>query len=1194
MNVSTGCPHIRSAAVDQQGVIVPAGQRSERGAAEMVGVLMLIAIFVVAVGVIAVILFSQPPAEKAPAVVLRISNESRLIKLYHDSGDKLPMNDTQIYVYVDGVRAPATFNGVGPNNTWTVGQVLDYSVPPPGMPTKVDVVYTGAQYRGTTGFLIATLLLGNQTSIQSDVTLYTITASAGTGGSIGPSGAVRVASGASQTFDISPDSGYEVLDVVVDGSSVGKPTSYTFFGVTASHTISATFKLNDVKSFSINVTAGDGGTISPGNQTVTFGGGQNYTLSPYTGYLIAGVVVNGTLQTPVRSFYNFTNVTSNQTLLATFSSAYLPGIVGTYYKDRQWMEPGTTLIHPRIRFANGQANYSSDSPTDVGNWPFDYTGLRYNFSVRYSGLLHVEVPDTYNFTVIGCDGYNLSVNDISYLNYMGSPVTGTAAFSTPTSHTTSNVFLNPGYYNFSSYMWDSNTNGVSEQGAIAIYYSNRSKSMALITNFNYTPFVIPVAGFTANPQAGAVPLTVNFTDMSVSATSWQWDFGDGSNLSYAQNPSHTYTLGGTYTVRQTVSNTYGSDIETKLFYITAGAAYSPGLVGTYFNNMTWTAPGVTRIDRRLRLSNTWGGYVYETDQPNWPNSTLSPNAYIGNDNDPLALFSAIWDGYLRVNATDTYFFNLTADDGAFLYIDGATIINNGGIHAPEAQYGSVTLTPGYHHVVVTFYEQYERANIFLQYHNSTSSTYQYVTDLWHIDAPPVAAFTCSPTSGTAPQTVTFTDLSTNSPTSWSWNFGDGNATGATNQNPVHLYTTAGNYSVTLTAINTGGSSTSAAQWVNISPALSGVSFTGTPTSGTVPLTVQFTGTATNSPTAWSWNFGDSGTATVQNPAHTYTVPGNYSVSLTVTNAGGTNSTTRTGYIVTNATIQASAGTGGTISPSGNVNVTYGNSKTFTITPNFGYNITTVTVDGASQGPTSSYTFTNVTTDHTIAATFTLKSYTILASAGTGGTISPSGSVGVTHGSDQPFTITRNAGYHISSVLVDGVSNGTISSYTFTNVTKDHSIAASFAVNTRDYILFDNFEYTPAATLNGWTIGGTVTKGANSQRNGSYNVRLAGAATPASSMTRAISTDGNSSVIVRFAWASSGLDPGESLIAEYSTDGGSSWNSLTSTTATSLTVYSASIAAADDNPNFQLRFRLVANKNNEYGYIDDVWVSGILI
>ncbi len=88
------------------------------------------------------------------------------------------------------------------------------------------------------------------------------------------------------------------------------------------------------------------------------------------------------------------------------------------------------------------------------------------------------------------------------------------------------------------------------------------------------------------------------------------------------------------------------------------------------------------------------------------------------------------------------------------------------------------------------------------------------------------------------------------------------------------------------------------------------------------------------------------------------------------------------------TIAASAGPGGLISPSGPVTVNCGTDQTFTITPASCYQIADVLVDGVSVGAVTSYTFTNVQTAHTIAASFVQTTYTITASAGVGGSISP--------------------------------------------------------------------------------------------------------------------------------------------------------------------------------------------------------------
>src|SRR5207247_1070415 len=151
------------------------------------------------------------------------------------------------------------------------------------------------------------------------------------------------------------------------------------------------------------------------------------------------------------------------------------------------------------------------------------------------------------------------------------------------------------------------------------------------------------------------------------------------------------------------------------------------------------------------------------------------------------------------------------------------------------------------------------------------------------------------------------------------------------------------------------------------------------------------------------------------------------------------------FAIRTETITASAAAGGSISPAGAVTVNCGSDQAFTITPDACHTIADVLVDGVSVGAVSSHTFTNVTAGHTIAASFAIKTLAIAASAGSGGSISPSGSVTVTCGADQAFTITPDACHTIADVLVDGVSVGGVSSYTFTNVTASHTIAASFAI-----------------------------------------------------------------------------------------------------------------------------------------------------
>ncbi len=113
--------------------------------------------------------------------------------------------------------------------------------------------------------------------------------------------------------------------------------------------------------------------------------------------------------------------------------------------------------------------------------------------------------------------------------------------------------------------------------------------------------------------------------------------------------------------------------------------------------------------------------------------------------------------------------------------------------------------------------------------------------------------------------------------------------------------------------------------------------------------------------------------------------------------------------------------------------------------NSGYRISNVLVDNNPVGAVSTYTLNNIVANHTISASFTpVPTYTIAASAGAGGAISPAGNISVTEGANRTFTITPNTGYYITNVLVDNASVGTGSAYTFSNVTSNHTISATFA------------------------------------------------------------------------------------------------------------------------------------------------------
>lgn len=169
--------------------------------------------------------------------------------------------------------------------------------------------------------------------------------------------------------------------------------------------------------------------------------------------------------------------------------------------------------------------------------------------------------------------------------------------------------------------------------------------------------------------------------------------------------------------------------------------------------------------------------------------------------------------------------------------------------------------------------------------------------------PPVAAFTATPTSGSPPLLVQFTDQSTNSPTSWKWEYKA--STGSwtqfsTAQNPSFTFAMAGTYSIRLTATNAAGSdSETKSSYITVGQCGIAIAyFTAKPTSGNRPLTVKFTDKSMGTINNREWDFQNDGTydSTEKNPSFTYTAKGKYSVKLRVTNACATSTMIRYNYI----------------------------------------------------------------------------------------------------------------------------------------------------------------------------------------------------------------------------------------------------------------------------------------------------------
>jgi PKD repeat protein len=685
-------------------------------------------------------------------------------------------------------------------------------------------------------------------------------------------------------------------------------------------------------------------------------------------------------------------------------------------------------------------------------------------------------------------------------NFSGTPVNGTAPLAV--TFTDLSTSADP----IISWAWDFDSNGVIDStvqnpswtypraGRYSVTLTaGNSNRVGTITKVAYiTVYEHVKANFTADQRTGMIPLTVRFTDTSTgNPTNWLWNFGDGTT-STARDPVHTYSVGDRYyNVTLTASHAFSSDTMTKIAYIYA--ATTPNDAKFTANRTAGPAPFTVQFtDTSVPLPTAWN---WNFGDGTWFNTTIpadrSPtHTYTANGTYSVTLTATQPGGPITSRPVNiTVYTPIVArmsvfnNDGMVPLAVSFTDTSIGDRDRWSWQFGDLTpnsteLNPVHSYTAGGIYT----ANLTVWNSLRPDLTYTASATVMAYAATN-AAFTTNVSSGIAPFAVKFTDTSTGNPTWWIWDFNNDGIADSIERNPTHVFTETGNYLVTLRVGNPAGEDPTPATHTIVVSEVRKAAFRANVTGGPAPLAVQFTDESTGDGlTAWTWGFGDgTGTSTVQNPVHTYTTAGTYTVSLTVMNATGSDSEVKTGYItVMYAPVLPVAAFG--------ANITSGIAPLWVqLTDLSTGNPTNWSWDFNNDGVTDSYN-QNPVVNYADAGTYTVKltaanadgsdeevktgyitvidpsaTMVITATAGAGGTISPVGPVSVAAGSTRTFAIAPNTGYHILNVTVDGVAKGAITNYTFTNVLANHTIAASFAINT--------FTITPS---NGNPGKGTIT------------------------------------------------------------------------------------------------------------------------
>lgn len=398
----------------------------------------------------------------------------------------------------------------------------------------------------------------------------------------------------------------------------------------------------------------------------------------------------------------------------------------------------------------------------------------------------------------------------------------------------------------------------------------------------------PVAAFDANPTEGCAPMTVFYDDQSTNnPTTWSWTFEGGTpGTSSNANPTVIYNNPGTFNVSLTVSNSSGSDNLTINNFITVGEA--PVADFTYTIN------------------------ELEVD---FQNESTNATSYLWNFGDGVTstqvnpLHDYAEDGVYLVTLTA---FNDCGADVFTLEIEIITLpvaffssdITEGcdpmevefiNLSSPNALYfnwsfpgGSPPSSTNFEPVIV--YETPGTYNVTLTVSNEAGDDIQTVTNYITVNPQPGAEFNFT-TNGL--QAIFNSNGSVG--TSYFWNFGDGQNSNV--PNPIHIYSAAGTYPVSLTVSNECGS-----EILTLNVTVTGApvaAFTSNTQNGCAPLVVQFTNQSAGSPTSFNWVFqgGSPATSTQANPTVTYNTPGSYDVQLTVANPAGNNTLFLDNYIV---------------------------------------------------------------------------------------------------------------------------------------------------------------------------------------------------------------------------------------------------------------------------------------------------------
>ena len=632
------------------------------------------------------------------------------------------------------------------------------------------------------------------------------------------------------------------------------------------------------------------------------------TVDPHANFIAVeagGIITNG------QAIWSGLSIPGGASMMLTVAATLdAPLADTTSISNRVQIDDGQTLnVLPDIAtIIYNSPTAAFDTPTHLGPVPLSVTFINQSqhaisYDWNYGDGLTATIAATHTHTYVAAGSYTVTLrvanpigtDIITRTDYITAYQPALAGFDAtpPTGLWPLSVTLTNTSVFADQFVWDYGdgvTSTVTSQVHTHSYQSPGVYTITLAASGPYNTDVFtrsryiavyddPVASFSATPRTGVTPLLVAFNNSSLHATSYRWDFGDGS-LNFGPNPQHYYLEPGIYTITLTASNPAASDTLIRPAYITVHAPPTAGfevqpavglspltvtltntsqLADTYL----WTyGDGTTSTTAALTHTHTY------SQSGVYPIGLTSLNAYGGQAvthtivvyPPPVAGFTATPE--TGVAPLSVAFINMSQYAGDFYWDFGDGSSSNSGL-------------PTHIYAASGVYTVGLRAS------NPGGGTWYTATNFITVYERPQPGFEASPVTGLDRQTVTFTNTSQFADR-YLWDYGDGLTSTVTAVAHSHVYSNTGAYTVSLTAYKLDVAVTvthPAYITIYTHPV---ANFQAVPVSGSVPLTVTFTNAATGAD-QFLWNFGDGVTSTVTAPTHVYTSPGNFTVTLVAAN-----------------------------------------------------------------------------------------------------------------------------------------------------------------------------------------------------------------------------------------------------------------------------------------------------------------------